>query len=354
MVSTVLAIPLSDTPSSTNSPHLQSRDRYILKNDTFTGKLRAFNPTTLQPVAQGPATDGSGEGLGAPVIIWMVFTLLVGVPLSLVGFRGWRISTGVGIGLVIAVASWASLINTMSATGIPDIFLTIIVLGFFLVGFILGCFEFGRIAGIVALGAMGGMSFGVRVMLLRSGLLIPVGDDGSGTGYALTWVLIAVFGVLGGLWIAWAQYRRSGILFGCAANGTFLTALGVDLILHKQAGMGSGLIFLFDRNSSHIVDVMTKGYKPTMATQIIVGVSLGVIPVLAFAQHRIFKAPFDRRKLNDQDADAALNAPIDDEPPPSPRGKSGGLLMRHRLHGSAISGLWDGILFKTSPNRFSV
>lgn len=100
----------------------------------------------------------------------------------------------------------------MSATGIADIFLTILVLAFFAAGFFFGCFEIGRIAGIVSLGVLGGLSVGVRLMLMRSGLLFPVGDDGSGGGYALAWVIISVLGILGGVWIAWARYQRSGIV----------------------------------------------------------------------------------------------------------------------------------------------
>ncbi len=39
----------------------------------------------------------------------------------------------------------------------------------------------------------------------------------------------------------------------CAAVGSFLVALGIDLILNKQSGMSNGLRFLFDRNSSHFL-----------------------------------------------------------------------------------------------------
>lgn len=36
-----------------------------------------------------------------------------------------------------------------------------------------------------------------------------------------------------------------------ASVGTFLTALGIDLIIRKQTGMSMGLRYLFDRNSAH-------------------------------------------------------------------------------------------------------
>lgn len=65
---------------------------------------------------------------------------------------------------------------------------------------------------MVLLGIMAGMSFGVRLMLLRSGLLFGTGDDGNGSGYILGWAMIAVLGVLGGLWIALAKFQRSGMV----------------------------------------------------------------------------------------------------------------------------------------------
>lgn len=40
---------------------------------------------------------------------------------------------------------------------------------------------------------------------------------------------------------------------GCAAIGTFLVSLGVDLVLEKQSGMSFALRFLFDRNNSHFL-----------------------------------------------------------------------------------------------------
>jgi hypothetical protein len=91
----------------------------------------------------------------------------------------------------------------------------LVVLGFFVVGTILGCFEIGRIAGMACLGMMGGISFGVRIALLRAGLIFGVADDGSGTGYILGWAMIAVLGVLGGLWIILPKFQRSGIVRFC-------------------------------------------------------------------------------------------------------------------------------------------
>lgn len=54
-------------------------------------------------VAQGSASDGGGSGRDVPAIIWMGGTLAVGVPLLLAGIRGWRLTTGAGIGVSAAV-----------------------------------------------------------------------------------------------------------------------------------------------------------------------------------------------------------------------------------------------------------
>jgi len=81
--------------------YLQSRDRYILRNDTLSGQLIAINPNTLQPVPQGLSTDGSGQGFNAPAVIWIALVLAVGVSLSFVGLRGLRLTSGVGVGLVV-------------------------------------------------------------------------------------------------------------------------------------------------------------------------------------------------------------------------------------------------------------
>lgn len=104
-ISSALATPLPHThPLLSSSSQLVPRDHYILRNNTLTGELHAINPDTLELIPQGPATDGSGKDLNAPAVIWMVFALLVGVPLSFSGYRGWRMTTGVGIGLAATLA----------------------------------------------------------------------------------------------------------------------------------------------------------------------------------------------------------------------------------------------------------
>ena len=77
----------------------------------------------------------------------------------------------------------------MSADGLSDLVLTIIVLGAFVAGAVLGALDFGRWAGILLLGVLGGFSIGARVVLLRPGLLI-------GT-YVLNWIVLAAFMIVG-------------------------------------------------------------------------------------------------------------------------------------------------------------
>lgn len=81
-----------------------------------------------------------------------------------------------------------------------DILLTVIVLVFFFLGFILGVFNFARLGGLALLAITGGLAFGMRIVLLRDGLLLN-GDS----LFALNWVIIAVFGGVSGLALIWLQ-----------------------------------------------------------------------------------------------------------------------------------------------------
>ena len=77
----------------------------------------------------------------------------------------------------------------MNADGISDLLLTVMVMGAFTIGFSLGVFQMARTAALFALGVLGGFSIGVRIVLFRSGLLIP--------SYVMNWIVILVFGLLG-------------------------------------------------------------------------------------------------------------------------------------------------------------
>ena len=101
-------------------------------------------------------------------------------------------------------SAWAAFINTLNEQGLPDLVLTAIVGGFFLFGFVLGLFNFARGAAIGLIGMAGGLAFGVRVAIIKEGLLFPVDSL-----YAINWVVAAIFGAAGGLLVIWKQRMGS-------------------------------------------------------------------------------------------------------------------------------------------------
>jgi len=306
---------------------LVPRTSFTVNNDT--GTIQVFDPSG-NLITQGAATDGSGSNFDVPALVWIGFSLIIGLPMSCAGIRGWRLTTGVGIGLALAVCSWSAVINTVTGSGVPDLFLDAIIIVFFFCGFAFGLFEIGRLGGITMIGLTGGIAFGVRIVLLRAGLL-------SNQIYALNWVVVIVCGGAGGLALIW--FHRYTILFGCASIGTFLTALGVDLIISKQTGISAGLRYLFDHNGSHAAFLLTQGYSPAMSTRVILIASLALTPVLAVAQHKFFPQPFTRRPL-DSDSELRIDYPT---APVEPK----------RM--TFLIDLWDGARHKPdSINRFSV
>ena len=199
---------------------LITRSAPIISNAT--GHPVVFNPNTQQQIPQSPASDGAGKNFSPPAILWIGFCSLVGPPLAIAGVRGWRITTGVGIGLSAAVCctspvitypsdiltrliAWAAFISSVSSVGISDIFLTLIVLAFFTAGFVVGCFEIGRIPGIILLSIIGGLAFGIRVVIILKGLLIS--QPGL---FFLNWLIVTAFAVAAGLQLLRSQ--RAGIV----------------------------------------------------------------------------------------------------------------------------------------------
>ncbi|KAI0079847.1 hypothetical protein K474DRAFT_1591300 [Panus rudis PR-1116 ss-1] len=276
---TVTASPI--IPVVARHPLLLSRsvDPIVTSDD---GTQSVIDPETLQPVDQGLATDGSGTDFDVAAIIWLAWSLAVGIPLALAGIRLWRLTTGVSLGIAFSVCVWAAFINTISASGLSDLVLTCIVMGAFVLGFAVGVFEIGRLAGISFLGILGGFSIAVRIVLFRDGLLAPP--------FFANWLICTAFGIAGFVLVVLRQ--RAAIVISSASVGTFLTALGIDLILNRQKGMSTGLRFLFDRNNHHLIDIFSRGWHPPLMTIIIMAASLGLIPILAYGQHRIFKRPF--------------------------------------------------------------
>ena len=184
-----------------------------------------------------------------------------------------------------ATPVWGAFANAMGSDGIPDLWLMVLAMAAFGCGFVLGLFNFGRIAGIAALGALGGLSIGVRVILFRPGLLIP-------SPFWANWTICGVLGAVTFLlciakqraaivrrtFLALSAIPADGLYVSqticSAAVGTFLTGLGADLLVNKQGGMSMGLRHLFDRNSAHILYMKTHDYSPSVITEVIMAVSL--------------------------------------------------------------------------------
>lgn len=96
--------------------------------------------------------------------------------------------------------AWAAIINSVNEEGLPDLILTVVVMAFSFMGFVLGVFEFARIGAMVLLCINGGLAFGLRVALVKEGLLI----DDSGL-FFLNWLVVGAFGGIMALTMIWHQ-----------------------------------------------------------------------------------------------------------------------------------------------------
>ena len=67
-----------------------------------------INPATESVIAQGSGSDGSGTDFSLPAILWLAFAFAVGAPLALAGIRLWRVTTGMGVGLAVALCGTSS------------------------------------------------------------------------------------------------------------------------------------------------------------------------------------------------------------------------------------------------------
>ncbi|KAG2159189.1 uncharacterized protein EDB93DRAFT_1118747 [Suillus bovinus] len=320
LASTLLQGAMAQTSYSMATHQLQHlQDPNVVVTNT-NGTVVVYSPLTGNEIPQGLATDGSGSGFSLPAILWITFSFTVGVPLMLAGFRGWRLTTGAAIGLSVAVTSWSVFVNTLDNVGISDITLTALVLVLFCLGFIFGLLEVGRMVGLLQLGIQGGLAIGIRIVLLRSLLLVP-----EPAAFFVNWLLIAFCGFASAVLVIWKQ--RAGLLLGSASVGTFLCVLGTDLAVNKQSGMSRGLRYLIDRNSYHVVDTTSNGYFPPTSTLIMIALSIALTPAFAYAQHKLFKGPFcpahddDIESLhapNELSADEELKASGEETPRTSP------------------------------------
>lgn len=81
--------------------HLSARSDPVITAEN--GTMYAIDPSTMEPVPQGPASDGSGVDLNASALIWLVWSFVVGVPLALAGIRFWRLTTAASLGIACVV-----------------------------------------------------------------------------------------------------------------------------------------------------------------------------------------------------------------------------------------------------------
>jgi len=254
---------------------------------------------TVTASSQGHATDAGRTGFNSPTKIWLCFSLIVGVPMSLGGFRANhdifdKLARGVGVGLAAAIASWGILVNAVPFRSNSDLIISIVTIVLFLCGAMFGVLNKGKTAHYL-LAITGGLAFGIRFMITKSNLLI------SGPRfYPCVWVLICFWGLAGAACVRREKFEKTfepiTYLFCCVSTGTFLLSLGIDILVNKQAGMSRGLRFLFDRNPSH--DTIKDGYFAPVSTQIIIGVFLCITPILAYYQYYIFKKALEAEELN--------------------------------------------------------
>ncbi|KAF8141177.1 hypothetical protein EV363DRAFT_1247662 [Boletus edulis] len=264
-------------------------DPNVIFDISDNGTTVVYSPVTGDQIPQGLATDGSGSGFSTSAILWIIFSFVVGAPLLFAGFRGRRLTLGAAVGVAAALATWSVIVNTMDNVGVSDTVLTACIFILFVMGFALGSLEMSRPVAVLVLGILGGLAIGIRIILLGNGLIVSDPD-----AFFVNWLIIGVCGIAGSILVLCKQ--RYGILNGCASTGSFLCGLGLDLVVNQQSGMSRGLRYLVDRNRFHVLDTVTNGYSPPMTTVIILAVSLGVTPVFALAQWKVFTHPFSGTK----------------------------------------------------------
>jgi hypothetical protein len=63
-----------------------------------------LNGSNISPISsRPPPTDGGGQGFSPPAVFWIAFCALLGPPLVIAGVRGWKVTSGVGNGLALAI-----------------------------------------------------------------------------------------------------------------------------------------------------------------------------------------------------------------------------------------------------------
>jgi hypothetical protein len=122
--------------------------------------------------------------------------------------------------LTSTTIAWAVIVNTLDNVGVSDLALTVCILVLFILGFALGFLEMSRVISILVLGVLGGLAIGVRIILLRSGLLISDPD-----AFFVNWLIIGVCGIAGSILVVWKQGYGIVCRSAKARPGCLLTEL---------------------------------------------------------------------------------------------------------------------------------
>lgn len=85
---------------------------------------------------------------------------------------------------------WVTIVNVINAAGLGDLALTLVTLISFALGSLGGLLMSLRLAGLTALSILGGMSVGMRLVLIREGLLFS-------SKLGLNWIVVVVCAVAG-------------------------------------------------------------------------------------------------------------------------------------------------------------
>jgi len=103
------------------------------------------------------------------------------------------------------IPAWAVFVNTLDDVGVSDLTLTTVILVLFGLGFLLGVLELSRIVGILILSTIGGFALGIRIILLRSGLLIS-----NPSIFFVNWLIVGLCGFACSILVIWKQ--RVGVV----------------------------------------------------------------------------------------------------------------------------------------------
>ncbi|KAK9896378.1 hypothetical protein P389DRAFT_196470 [Cystobasidium minutum MCA 4210] len=232
---------------------------------------------TIAPSSSSYVPFSSATSRTAAVnIAFSAVSLLVGGVLCLCGRRAWRITCAIAVGLAFELIAAAVVFNAIGANGFKSsysatdnnlaAFAIILGAGIFGFGFsrlLPRKWYIGWWLGWALLGPIAGMSIAMTVIMLGGG------DDMLFGSIVGRWILIAGLAIIG--LIAVSSTKWTGATLACCIVGSWLLALGVDLILNTNLGVSAGLRKLLDYNALHQEALLP--YSPSLSTRLLFGLS---------------------------------------------------------------------------------